>query len=428
MTAEDNEYRRRQRQRAQERKKREAAKRRFWLRLLAAGVILLGCGLLIWLVTTEDGEPASTGRVETTQPPAAVAQSAAGPRTTVSVAVAGDVNVNDATVAAGKTASGYDYSQVFQDVVPLLTNADLTVVNFEGNLCGAPYGTETASAPQELMEYLAGVGVDMVQMANSYSIHNGLLGLSATLEGIRATGMEPLGAYASREEFRRSQGYTIREVDGIRIAFVAFTKGMGNLGLPAGSENCVNVLYDDYATTYQNVAKEKIRSILSAVADAQPDYTIALLHWGSEYNDERSSSQEEIRDLMFQNGVDAIVGTHSHMVQQVVFDREAGTFIAYSLGDFFGDAQKAGTNYSVVLRLEITRDNETGEVKLTDYTCTPVYNMKPEESGEPGLRLVRLNQAIQEYEEGYFNRVPEPLYENMVYCRQKVTSRITGEG
>ena len=54
--------------------------------------------------------------------------------------------------------------------------------------------------------------------------------------------------------------------------------------------------------------------------------------------------------------------------------------------------------------------------------------MKPEESGEPGLRLVRLNQAIQEYEEGYFNRVPEPLYENMVYCRQKVTSRITGEG
>ena len=164
------------------------------------------------------------------------------------------------------------------------------------------------------------------------------------------------------------------------------------------------------------------------MAVAETDYTIAMVHWGSEYNDERSSSQEEIRDLMFQNGVDAIVGTHSHMVQQVVFDREAGTFIAYSLGDFFGDAQKAGTNYSVVLRLEITRDNETGEVKLTDYTCTPVYNMKPEESGEPGLRLVRLNQAIQEYEEGFFNRVPEPLYENMVYCRQKVTSRITGEG
>ena len=71
--------------------------------------------------------------------------------------------------------------------------ADVTVMNIEGNFCGEPYGSQTASAPQELLTYLKSAGVDLIQMANSYSVQNGIIGLSASLNAIRSAGMEPLG-------------------------------------------------------------------------------------------------------------------------------------------------------------------------------------------------------------------------------------------
>ena len=364
MESENNEYRLRQQQRAAARQKREQARRRLRMRLLMALAVVLASGVVLWLAktgSTTGGDtpstsPATTPSAQVTLPP----QPKTG-RTVIHIAAAGDLNINDATVASGSTPAGYDYGSVFMDVMPALSSADLTLLNLEGNLVGAPYGTERRSAPQEMMQALAYAGVDMIQMANSTSIHNGLLGLSQTLDAIRAAGMEPVGAFGSKAEFHKTGGFTMANVGGVKVAFVAFTKGMDNLGLPSGSEDCVNVLYEDYATTYQDVATEKITKILKNVSAAKPDFTIALLHWGSEYNDELSSTQKEIRDLMFANGVDAILGSHPHLVQQVDFDRENGTFVAYSLGDFFSSCERSGSNYSMVLDLEITRDNETGE-------------------------------------------------------------------
>ena len=430
MAPESNEYRERQRQRAEARRKRERARKMMIFRLWVAAAVIVAVGILIWIVTRDGKQPGTTTQdrpntpAVTTQPPEATGPVVKEERTTVSVSVAGDLNVTAATVNAGLNPYGYDYSHVFQDVAPLLANADVTVMNFEGNLFGIPYGQENASAPVEMLQELSDIGVDMIQMANSYSIRNGLLGLESTLSGIRAAGMEPLGAYATNEDFKESQGFTIRDINGVRLAFVAFTKGMDNLGLPAGSENCVNVLYEDYATTYQTVARDKINSILKNVRSAEPDYIIALLHWGSEHNDEYSDTQETIREVLFAGGVDAIVGTHSHRVQAVDFDREAGTFTAYSLGDFFSDTTEAGTNYSIVLNLQITKDNQTGETKLTDYTCTPIYNMTPEESGETTLRLVRTHIAMEGHDIGIYNCISDELYSNMAYSLERIEYRL----
>ena len=430
MAPESNEYRERQRQRAEARRKRERARKMMIFRLWVAAAVIVAVGILIWIVTRDGKQPGTTTQdrpntpAVTTQPPEATGPVVKEERTTVSVSVAVDLNVTAATVNAVLTPYGYDYGAVFRDVAPLLANADVTVLNFEGNLFGIPYGQENASAPPEMLQELSDIGVDMIQMANSYSIRNGLLGLESTLEGIRAAGMEPLGAYATNEEFKESQGFTIRDINGVRLAFVAFTKGMDNLGLPAGSENSVNVLYEDYATTYQTVARDKINSILKNVRSAAPEYIFALLHWGSEHYDEYSDTQETIREVLFAGGVDAIVGTHSHRVQAVDFDREAGTFTAYSLGDFFSDTTEAGTNYSIVLNLQITKDNQTGETKLTDYTCTPIYNMTPEESGETTLRLVRTRTAMEGHDIGIYNCISDELYSNMAYSLERIEYRL----
>ena len=142
--------------------------------------------------------------------------------------------------------------------------------------------------------------------------------------------------------------------------------------MPAGNEDLVNILYEDYATEYKTIAKDKITSILKSMEAEKPDLVVALLHWGSEYNDDISKTQEQIVNLMQKNGVDVILGTHPHTLQSIDYNKSAGTLVAYSLGDFFGDASRGATNYSVILDLEITKDANTGTTKVTDYTLYPI--------------------------------------------------------
>lgn len=404
MALEPEELRRRQQERAVRRARRKARKRKMILYLAAAAVILLACGFLIIRVV-QQGANRSTEPEETL------------PSTVIHLAAAGDLNVTDGVVSAG--GPDHDYTEAFLDIAHLLADADLTVLNFEGNLCGAPYGASTGSAPQGLVESLRNAGVDMLQLANSFSINKGLSGLVETINATRAAGLEPLGVYENEAAFREGKGYTIREVEGIKIAFVAFTKGMDGMALPQNSENCVNVLYTDYESTYQDVDEERISKVLDAAASEKPDLTVALLHWGSEYNDTMSSSQNAIVELMKAHGVDAIIGTHSHYVQQMTLDPESGMFIAYSLGDFFSDAVKSGTEYSVILDLEITKNNETGETKITGFSFVPIFTVSDGER----LRVVRIAEAMTAYDDDYLGKISENAYQDMIYALDRITDR-----
>lgn len=404
------------------RQKRQQEQQNLIKRLTYAGVALAVAAVIILavvLIGNADGKkPVDTRPTETvvkeTEPK--------GEQTVVHFAAAGDLNITDKVVSSG--GAGMDYSRVFADVLPLLAEADLTVMNLEGNVVGAPYGTQQASAPVQMLNVLATAGVDMVQMANSRSIHNGITGLAATLSAIRTAGIEPIGAYASNNEFSDNGGYTLWEVEGVRIGVVAFTKGMDNMALPAGSENCVNVLYKDYSSTYVEVDTDRITDILERLEKEKPDVTIALVHWGSEYNDTHSKTQEKIRDLMLENGVDAILGTHPHYVQQVDFDKEAGTLVAYSLGDFLGDRDRSGTEYGVVLNLEITKDNGEGTAKITGFDYQPIFTSL---DGEGLLRVLRIRPAIAAYEGGYLDKVSAEDYAAMVNALARIDARIKGE-
>ena len=325
---------------------------------------------------------------------------------------------------AGVAVGGYNYTRAFMDVASTLSDADLTVLNLEGNICGEPYGSDTTSAPRELLDGLRNAGVDLIQMANSCTINNGLIGLTSTLQSIRAAGLEPVGAFASESEFQQSKGYTITEAQGVKVAFVAFTKGLGGRGLPAGNDNLVNILYEDYASTYDKIDRTRITSVLKAVEAEKPDITIALLHWGSEYNDDISDTQKSIVNLMKKQGVDVIIGTHPHTVQAIEYDELAGTLVAYSLGDFFGDASRGGTNYSIILDLEITKDSSTGTTKVTNYSYTPIYTVSEAESADGYRRVVRIDKTVEAWEENYLDKVSQSAKESMVYALDRIEARI----
>ena len=438
MDQDRDQFRARQERRAEMRQKQLQEQKRLRKKLIIAGIVAVLCVAGILLLARNSGGdkpapqadsvPEQTEAVLQTQPTeeTEAASSRRNAPTTIHLRAAGDLNITKNVVESGLVASGYDFTRAFLDVSHLLSDADLTVLNFNGNISGEPYGSDTRSSPTQILNALRNAGVDIVQAANCTSVQNGLIGLKSTLSAIRQSGLEPVGAYATPQDYAASKGYIICEVQGIRMAIVAFTKGVGGMGMPAGNEDCVNLLYTDYVSYYQDVNKDKINTILKAVEAEKPDITIAMLHWGSEYNDVLSESQEDIAALMMKRGVDVIIGSHPHMVQKIEFDEEKGTLIAYSLGDFYGDASRDGTYYSILLDLEITKDPDMGTTKVTDFSYTPLFTVKETEAADGFRRVVRIDQAMRAYEENYVDKVSASAYANMQKALKRIQARVTG--
>lgn len=433
MAPHDDEMNKRRQRREEMRQKQQAEQKRLKTGLIIAGILLVVCTVALLSIIRDTGaldspETETSAAVKETQPPETKPQtwSEQNSTTTINIRAAGDLNITDSVVKSGLTSTGYDFTRSFMDVAPLLSEADLTVLNLEGNIVGEPYGTERTSAPNDLLTALRNAGVDLIQMANSCAINNGLIGLKSTINAIHNSGMEPIGAYATQADFNRSKGYTICEANGIKVAFVAFTKGMNGMGLPAGSEGCVNLLYTDYDSEYKKIDTEGITRILKNTAAEKPDITIALLHWGSEGTDSHSDSQERIINLMKKQGVDVIIGSHPHRLHKIEFDQAAGTLVAYSLGDFFGDASAGGSNYSIILDIEITKDNHSGITRVTDYSYTPIYTLKESDCADGDRRVVRIYQAMQAYDGNFVDSITKSCYEDMGYSLSRIAERIKG--
>ena len=446
MAQEQNNMNKRRKRREQMQQERIAERKRLKRGLVFVAIVLAVCGVAVLCMARDMGvfnvspeeenvqetfpkTPPEDQTEATTEPVLNPHDPRNQPVTTIHIRAGGDLNVTSDVVQSGVVGKKFDYTRSFIDVQALLSDADLTLLNFEGNICGEPYGSETRSAPPELLTGLTNAGVDMLQTANSYSIHNGLIGMTATLNSIKNAGLISVGAYPTVGEAQKSRGYTMVEVQGVKIAFVAFTKGVGGMGMPAGNEDCVNLLYEDYDTTYQKINTKKIQKVLRAAAAEKPDITIALLHWGSEYNDTISESQRTIAELMMEEGVSVIIGSHPHTVQKIEFDQEKNTLVAYSLGDFYGDAARAGTNYSIILDLEITKDEGMGTTKVTDFSYFPIYTLSQSEREEKNSvtkQVMRIGSAMDAREGNFVDRITGDAYKSMEYSLTRISERVRG--
>ena len=126
--------------------------------------------------------------------------------------------------------------------------------------------------------------------------------------------------------------------------------------------------------------------------------------------------------MLQERGVDAIIGTHPHYVQEISYDPETGSLVAYSLGDLISDGTRAGTEYSIILNLEITKKNRN--TKITGYTYTPIFTAAERGSS---VRSLRLAEAMVAYESKYVQRVKDTTYDAMIYASTRVEERIRGE-
>lgn len=412
----DEEMLERRRLKRLEMKRKRKMQQRIILGVLAVVLILL----IVLIARGCSGEkPVELPENEIVTPPEEEAEPEApvDPDTKVTLAAVGDIMMYDTELAAAlQEDQSYDFTSFFEAISPFTISPDLTVGNLELNLLGTgPFvgNTQNApyfNAPNSLASQLSAIGFDILQTGNTYSIMNGTKGLQSTIDILNQNSIDHVGTHASDPDQSASGGVVLREINGIRIAFIGFTKGVNNMSLPANNKYAVDLLYVDYNSEYKQVDATGILKRVEAAKSQNPDVIVAMLHWGGEYELEISSTQEEIRDLLFKNGVDVILGSHSHVVGPMEM-REVETtdgekkqcFVAYSLGNFISDMSKDYTMESVILNLEFTKSGETGKTSITDASYTPLYILDRGEGAEKRFEVLPIRNAIksdmfQEYE------------------------------
>lgn len=334
---------------------------------------------------------------------------------TATLSAVGDIFLTEDMLRDARTLSGtYDFMPLFQHIVMETAKADLTIGNLEGTFAN----TDKDSYPDSLAADLARCGFDILQTANSYSVFQGLSGLIRTKSVIEDQGLHALGTFRTQEE-RDDQKVLFKEINGIRFAFIGITKGFSGMGLPANSDFCVNLLYEDYVTDYEEVDRAGIRSLVEAAVAEDPDFIIASLHWGSENISGISSTQEEITDLLLEAGVDVILGSHSHRLEKIerrIIEVEnrpnRECIIAYGLGDFC-KTEVGKTNTSIILNLEFTKDHDTGERTIGDPEYVPVSTVDNGAKHATRYQVVPTVDAIRLYENNYYLHIDDAAYESI---------------
>ncbi len=343
----------------------------------------------------------------------------------------GDISMDAAMMESFRTDRGYNFDPLFLSVTPQIFAADLAVGNLEGN-----YSDDAVPAdhnyPAAFFSSLRACGFDVLQTANSYSIDNGIAYVSKTREAILDAGMEPVGTFSSEKERNDCGGVLIRDVNGIRVAFIALTKSMNGKRLPEDADYAVNLLYEDYyetgTTNFTKLAKDSILELIDNAKAENPDVIIALVHWGSEYEDV-TDAQKKAAALLFENGVDLIVGQHSHLVGPMRQEKDeplphsiSNGFVAYSLGDFLSSESSLSGHSGCILSIRLLKHN--GKITVASIEYTPTFSAFPDEDLQTDrYEILDSKAAIADFEGDYYDKISQPLYDLLNSSVEKLRER-----
>lgn len=178
---------------------------------------------------------------------------------TINMTVTGDVLCHNTNFFDAYNAStdSYDFSYTFQDIKKYFDNADIVVGTLESNFAGKAAGYSNYplfNAPEQLATDLKELGFDVMATANNHCLDKGFSGMVNTLAELDKAGIEHYGTYATEED---SEKYLIKDVNGIKIAFLDYNYGTNGIALPEGKEWAISMIdRDKIKTDIDNVKKK----------------------------------------------------------------------------------------------------------------------------------------------------------------------------
>lgn len=285
------------------------------------------------------------------------------------------------------------YDAGFQLLLPLMGDADLTVLNLETPLTdrrvspieGKP--SYLYSDPKKAPASLVRFGVDAVTIANNHALDFGPAGLQDTLSSLAGAGIASFGA---GEDLASAESPLVFELAGdgqsIAVALIgAFERRdwYEPFNFYATDERPgVNPI--DSARLAEQIAELKRR-------DPAP-FVIVTPHWGENYV-WRVARLRQTAEAMINAGADMVIGHGAHRLQEI--DRIRGRWVFYSIGNFVFNsdgafARRRSTPFSMPLRVTLCPTTGGYEVGVRGY---PIHGDNLATDYRP--RPVTLDEARQ---------------------------------
>jgi poly-gamma-glutamate capsule biosynthesis protein CapA/YwtB (metallophosphatase superfamily) len=274
--------------------------------------------------------------------------------TRLSMLFLGDIMQHDSQIsdAYDPITQQYNYFPCFQYVKPYTKAVDVAIGNLELTLAGPPYtGYPQFGAPDQLLEALKDMGMDVLVTANNHCVDRGRKGLERTIQMLDSFKILHTGTFSDETE-RSSLTPLIIERNGFKLALLNYT--FGTNGLPVTKPNIVNV-----------IDKETIRRDLMKSSAMKPDAIIVFTHWGTEYQSLPSEWQKDIARFCFDHGASMVIGAHPHVIQPMEWNRKENKLIVYSLGNFVSGQRKRYTDGGAMLRIELEKIKVNDSVSYT---------------------------------------------------------------
>ncbi len=302
------------------------------------------------------------------------------------VMVVGDVMMHAPVTASGYNANNhsFQFDSVFQEVKPILTQADLVIGNLETPLAGEGEGYSgypLFNAPKEIAIALKNSGFDVLTTANNHVLDQHPNGTMQTLSYLDQYGLKHTGSFRNPTE--RNEPLIVN-VNGLRIGIIAYTYGTNGLPIPKDKPYIVNVLNLD-----------QMKNDVNRLKSIRADYILAMIHYGTEYqrlpNDVQRKWTKDMKDI----GVDFVLGSHPHVVQTLELDKgypgRSDRGVIYSLGNFLSGQTGDWKDYGMILDLKLKKNFLSHKVEIENASMVPTYVAQYSQNGKRKYQIRPLN-------------------------------------
>ena len=233
-------------------------------------------------------------------------------------------------MSAAKEDGSYDFSENYRYAKSWLKQADLVLGDFEGTINPNYYlaGYPLFNAPESVVDSIKKAGYQVMDLGHNHILDSGLEGVFSTAKAFEDAGIQTVGVYP--HETRDQAPLLIKEVNGIKIAILAYSYGFNGLEAYLDQE--------DYDNRLSDLNEERMRKEIQK-AETEADLTIVMPQMGIEYDLEPTEEQKKLYHKMISWGADIVFGGHPHVVQpsEIVDKDGQQKLIIYSMGNFLSN-------------------------------------------------------------------------------------------
>jgi len=279
----------------------------------------------------------------------------------------------------------------FMDVLMLLEDhlsADLSMVTLEHTIyAGGKLSDVNTTA--DVLPMLSGKGVNAVGLAHKNVYNNGMEGLQATLDALKAENLAAVGAY--RDAAETSADKRIMELGGVKVALLQYTTdALADKGKSAMKKdgNTFAVAQD----TLSDGADAILLDVAAARQQGAQVVIVSLNGTSTLGKSAPSKKQTAFAQQLADAGVDVIIGSGSRVVQPVTWltgnladGTTKKTLCAYSLGSLVNGSRTNANVAGMLLSMEISYDGQ--QVKFDKISYTPTYIWRFKQDGRYYYRV-----------------------------------------